>query len=199
MPARKPKKPAARKPAPKVIALDPREALLAAGLRLLTGGLSAAQLTPRGIAAEAGLKTAQFNKVFPEYAQYQAGILRRLSDQVRAETLQAIGRKAPSKDLIRKAIAAYLDAVLARPALSEIALATRADPACQEVNRERVNSMVMLGTLQLKMAKIPNYEGIARLGMAMLFEIANAEFEARRALPEYRLTLDAYFVSPGNR
>ena len=61
MPARKPKKPAARKPAPKVIALDPREALLAAGLRLLTGGLSAAQLTPRGIAAEAGLKTAQFN------------------------------------------------------------------------------------------------------------------------------------------
>ena len=33
-------------------------------------------------------------------------------------------------------------------------------------------------------------------GMAMLFEIANAEFEARRALPDYRLTLDAYFVSP---
>lgn len=193
------KKPAAPKSPPKVIALDPREALLAAGLRLLAGGLPSAQLTPRGIAAEAGLKTAQFNKAFPEYAQYQAGILRRLSDQVRAETLQAIGRTAPSKDLVRKAIAAYLDAILERPALSEIALATRAEPACQEVNRERVNSMVMLGTLQLKMAKIPNYEGIARLGMAMLFEIANAEFEARRALPEYRLTLDAYFVSPGTR
>ena len=191
------KKPAPRKSAPKVIALAPREAMLAAGLRLLAGGLSAAQLTPRGIAAEAGLKTAEFKKLFPAYSQFQAGILRRLSDQVRAETLQVIGRKAPGQQLIRKAIVAYLDAVLARPALPEIALATRADPACQEANRERVNSMVMLGTLQLKMAKINNYEGIARLGMAMLFEIANAEYEARRALPEYRLTLDAYFVNPG--
>lgn len=191
------KKPVSRKPPTKVLALDPSEALLAAGLRMLAGGQTAAQLTPRAIAAEAGLKTAQFNQLFPEYARYQAAILRRLSDQVRAETLQAIGRKTPSKDLVRKAIAAYLDAILARPALSEIALATRAEPACQEVNRERVNSMVMLGMLQLKMAKIHNYEGIARLGMAMLFEIAHAEFEARRALPEYRLTLDAYFVNPG--
>ena len=197
MPAKKPKKPVSRKSAPKIIALDPREAVLAAGLRLLAGGLSAAQLTPRGIMAEAGLKTAEFKKLFPQYALFQAGLLRRLSEQVRAETLQAIGRKTPSQQLVRKAITAYLDAVLARPALPEIALATRAEPACQEVNRERVNSMVMLGTLQLKMAKIDNYEGIARLGMAMLFEIANAEYEARRALPEYRLTLDAYFVNPG--
>lgn len=193
------KKPVSRKSTSKVIALDPGEALLAAGLRLLTGGLPAAQLTPRAVAAEAGLTAAQFKKIFPTYPQYQAGILRRLSDQVRAETLQAIGRKAPSSDLIRKAITAYLDAILARPALSEIALATRAEPACQEVNRERVNSIVMLGTLQLKMAKIQNHEGIARLGMAMLFEIAHAEFEARRALPDYRLTLDAYFANPGAR
>jgi AcrR family transcriptional regulator len=196
MPAKKPKKPAPREQAPKIITLDPRETLLAAGLRLLAGGLPAAQLSPRGIAAEAGLKTAQFSKNFPDFPLYLAGILRRLSEQVRAETLQAIGRKPPSRELVRKAITAYLNAVLARPALPEITLATRTDPVCQEVTRERVNSMVMLATLQLKMAKVPNYEGLARLGMAMLFEIANAEFEARRALPDYRLTLDAYFVSP---
>lgn len=193
MPAKKPVLP---KPAPKVLALDPRESLLAAGLRLLAAGLPAAQLSPRGIAREASLRTAQFNKHFPDFSLYLAGILRRLSEQVRAETLHAIGRKPPSRELIRKAITAYLNAVLARPALPEITLATRANPACQEVTRERVNSMVMLATLQLKMAEIPNYEGLARLGMAMLFEIAHAEFEARRALPEYRLTLDAYFVSP---
>ena len=111
-------------------------------------------------------------------------------------TLSVIGRKAPSRDLVRKAITAYLNAILRRPALPEITLATRAHPACQEVTRERVNSMVMLATLQLKMAGVPNHDGLARLGMAMLFEIANAEFEARRALPEYRQTLDAYFVSP---
>ncbi len=193
------KKPVSRKSPPKVIALDPREALLAAGLRLLAGGLPAAKLTRRRIATEAGIKPEQFNKLFPEYSLYQAGILRRLSDQVRAETLQAIGRRPPSQQLIRRAIAVYLDAILARPALPEIAQTTRAIPACQEVNRERVNSIVMLGTLQLKMAKIENYEGIARLGMAMLFEIANAEFEAGHALPEYRLALDAYFLSPGKR
>ncbi|PTU31682.1 hypothetical protein [Stenotrophobium rhamnosiphilum] len=190
------KKAPTRKSPAKIATLEPREALVAAGLRLLADGLPSIQLSARVVAAEAGLKTPQFNKVFPELPLFLASILRRLSDQVRAETLQAIGRKAPSRDLVRKAITAYLDAILRRPALPEISLAMRADPACQEVTRERINSMVMLGTLQLKMAGVPNYEGLGRLGMAMLFEIANAEFEARRALPEYRLTLDAYFVGP---
>ena len=190
------KKIALRKTPSKIIALAPRDALLAAGLRLLADGLPSIQLTPRVVAAEAGLKTPQLKKVFPDFALYLAGILRSLSEQVRAETLQAIGRKAPSRELVRKAITAYLDAVLRRPALPEISLAMRAHPACQEVTRERINSIVMLGTLQLKMAGVPNYDGLGRLGMAMLFEIANAEFEARRALPEYRLTLDAYFVEP---
>jgi AcrR family transcriptional regulator len=195
MPAKKPKKTSPSKPAPKIIALDPGETLLAAGLRLLAGGLPAAQLTPRGIAAEAGLKTAQFTKNFPDFPLYLAGILRRLSEQVRAETLSAIGRKPPGRELIRKGIAAYLNAILNRPALPELTLAMRANPACQEVTRERMSSMVMLATLQLKMAGVPNFDGLGRLGMAMLFEIAHAEYEARRALPEYRQTLDVYFVA----
>jgi len=190
------KKSVPRKASTRILPLDPRESLLAAGLRLLADGRPAAQLTAALIAKEGAVKTAQFNKIFPDFPLYLAAILRKLSEQVRAETLQAIGRKPPSRDLIRKAITAYLDAVLKRPALPEITLAMRAHPACQEVTRERINSMVMLAMLQMKMAKVPNYEGLSRLGMAMLFEIAHAEFEARRALPEYRLTLDAYFVSP---
>ena len=190
------KKSAQRKTASKIITLAPRDALLAAGLRLLADGLPSIQLTPRAVSSEADLKTPEFKKNFPDFALYLAGILRSLSEQVRAETLHVIGRKAPSRELVRRAITAYLDAVLRRPALPEISLAMRAHPACQEVTRERINSMVMLATLQLKMAGVPNYDGLGRLGMAMLFEIANAEFEARRALPEYRLTLDAYFVDP---
>lgn len=190
------KKVAQRKTATKIIALAPRDALIAAGLRLLADGLPSTKLSPRTVAAEADLKTPDFKKAFPDFALYLASILRSLSEQVRAETLQVIGRKAPSRDLVRKAITAYLDAVLRRPALPEISLAMRAHPACQEVTRERINSMVMLGTLQLKMAGVANYDGLGRLGMAMLFEIANAEYEARRALPDYRLTLDAYFVEP---
>jgi len=190
------KKSAPRKVSTKTPPLDPRETLLATGLSLLAGGLSHTQLTPLLVSKEAGLKTAQFSMIFPEFELFLAAVLRKLSEQVRAETLHSIGRKQPSRDLIRKAIVAYLDAVLKRPALPEITLAMRANPLCQEVTRERINSMVMLATLQLKMAGVPNYEGLARLGMAMLFEISHTEFEARRALPEYRLTLDAYFASP---
>lgn len=187
--------PAKKSTPKKKAAPDPRAALLDAGLRLLAGGMPSSRLNPRDIAAEAGLRTQQFTKVFPEFPDYVAGVLRRLSEEVRAETLQAIGRKTPGRELIRKGITAYLDAILHRPALAEITLAMRTHPACQQVTRERMASMVMLATLQLKMAGVPNSDGLGRLGMAMLFEIAHAEFEARRALPEYRRTLDGYFVS----
>ena len=186
----------AKKPAPKKSARpDPRQSLLDAGMRLLAGGMPSSRLNVRDIAAEAGLRPAQFNKAFPDFSDYMAGILRRLSEEVRAETLQAIGRKPPGRDLIRLGITAYLDAILHRPALPEITLAMRSHPTCQQVTRERMSSMVMLATLQLKMAGVPNSDGLGRLGMAMLFEIAHAEFEARRALPDYRQTLDGYFVS----
>lgn len=178
----------------KKAAPDTRAALLDAGLRLLAGGMPSDRLNPRDIAAEAGLKTPQFERAFPEFSDYIAGVLRRLSEEVRAETLRAIGRKTPGRELIRQGIAAYLDAILQRPALPEITLAMRAHPTCQQVTRERMGSMVMLATLQLKMAGVPNSEGLGRLGMAMLFEIAHAEFEARRALPEYRRTFDGFFV-----
>jgi AcrR family transcriptional regulator len=189
------KMPAKKQVAKKPVAPSPREVLLEAGLELLAGGLSGAQLEPRLIARQAGLRTPQFTKVFPDFADYLAAILRRLSEQVRNETLMAIGRKPPGRELIRKGITAYLNAILKRPAMPELTLLMRAHPACQEVTRERMSSMVMLATLQLKMAGIPNFDGLGRLGMAMLFEIAHAEYEARRALPDYRQTLDAYFVA----
>jgi hypothetical protein len=108
--------------------------------------------------------------------------------------LQAIGRKQPSGTLIRQGIKAYLDAVLHRPAMLEITMALRTHPVCQQITRERMNSLVMIATLQLKMAGVPNADGLGRLGMAMLFEITHSEFEARRALPDYRDTIDAYFL-----
>lgn len=185
-----------RAPAKRPVAAlpEPREALLEAGLRLLAGGLPSARLTPRDIAAEAGLRTQQFNRLFPDFGDYLAGVQRRLSEQVRADTLKVIARKVPGLELVRQGITAYLDAILQRPALIEISLAMRHHPACQQVTRERMSSMVMLATLQLKMAGVANADGLGRLGMAMLFEIAQAEFEARRALPDYRHTIDAYFL-----
>ena len=189
------KKIATKKVAKTKVSAEPSEALFTAGLRLLASGMPAARLNPRDVASEAGLRTAQFNKLFPDFDDYLSGILRRLSEEVRAETMAAIGRKPPGRELIRLGITTYLDAILNRPALPDLTLAMRSHPGCQQVTRERMSSMVMLATLQLKMAGIANADGLGRLGMAMLFEIAYAEFEARRALPDYRQTLDAYFVS----
>jgi AcrR family transcriptional regulator len=178
-----------KKPAP-----DARAEFIAAGLGLLASGLPLAQLSARKAATAAGLRPARFAAVFPEFDDFLNSLLRKLSEEVRAETLQAIGRKQPSGALIRQGMKAYLDAVLHRPALLEITVALRTHPVCQQITRERMNSLVMLATLQLKMAGVPNAEGLGRLGMAMLFEITHCEFEARRALPDYRDTVDAYFL-----
>ena len=194
MPARKtpPRKSSAK---PAKAKPDSREILLAAGLRLLARGLPASQLTPKGVAAEAGVTPATLTRSFPRFPGYMAGILRRLSEEVRAETLEAIGRKPPGPELIRQAITTYLDAVLRRPALPEISLTMRSDPACLKAVKDRMDSLIMLATLQLKMAGFRNPEGLGRLGIAMLFEIAHTEYEARRALPEFRQTIDAYFIA----
>jgi AcrR family transcriptional regulator len=173
---------------------DARAEFIAAGLGLLASGLPSAQLSARKVAAAAGLRPARFTSVFPEFDDFLHGLLRKLGEEVRTETLQAIGRKQPSGTLIRQGIKAYLDAVLHRPAMLEITMALRTHPVCQQITRERMNSLVMIATLQLKMAGVPNADGLGRLGMAMLFEITHSEFEARRALPDYRDTIDAYFL-----
>jgi AcrR family transcriptional regulator len=177
-------------------AADLHAEFIGAGLRLLASGTPSAKLNPRNVAAVAGRSTARFNTTFPEFDDFLIGVLRKLSEEVRAETYQAMARKTPGSSLIRLGIKAYLDAILHRPALLEISMALRTHPACVQITRERMSSLVLLSTLQLKMAGVPNADGLGQLGMAMLFEIAQAEFEARRELPDYRHTLDAYFVRP---
>lgn len=172
---------------------EPKQKLLEAGLRLLATGLPAARLDARTVLAETGLKPAQFKACFPKQEDFLLGLLKLLSHEVRSEAVNAIARKPPGRALIREGIAAYLDIILKRPALLEITSMLRAHPVCQQITRDRMTSLVMLATLQLKMAEIKNAEGIAQLGMAMLFEITHAEFEARRALPDYRHTIDSYF------
>lgn len=166
-----------------------------AGLRMLARGIPASRLDAKDVAAEAGLKPADVTAAFPVWEDYLLALLKQLSEEVRTEAVGAIAMKPPGRALIREGITAYLDIVLQRPALLEITAMLRAHPVCQQITRDRMNSLVTFATLQLKMAKVSNPEGIGQLGMAMLFEITHAEYEARRALPDYRQTLDSYFVA----
>lgn len=164
-------------------------------MRLLESGLPAARLDAKNVAKEALLKPAQFTAHFPRHEDFLLGLQKRLSEEVRMEAVKAIALKKPGRALIREGITAYLDIILKRPALLEITSQLRANPLSQQITRDRMSSLVMLASLQLKMAEVKNADGVARLGMAMLFEITHAEYEARRALPDYRHTIDSYFGS----
>lgn len=171
-----------------------RGQLLEAGMRLVATGIPASRLDAKNVAADAKLKPAQFTAAFPQHEDFLLGLLRLLSEEVRTEAVKAIAMRPPGPSLIREGITAYLDIVLHRPALLELTSTLRAHPVCQQITRDRMSSMVMVATLQLKMAHVKNAEGIGRLIMAMLFEITHVEYEARRPLPDYRQTIDAYFV-----
>lgn len=184
------KKPTTRKKR----AIDLHAQLLEAGMRLVATGIPASRLNAKNVAAEAKLKPAQFTATFPLHEGFLLGLLKLLSEEVRAEAVKAIAMRPPGPALIREGITAYLDVVLHRPALLELTSTLRAHPVCQQITRDRMTSMVMVATLQLKMAHIKNAEGIGQLIMAMLFEITHVEYEARRPLPDYRHTIDAYFA-----
>ena len=186
--------PAKPKKSQKKTGPDLKPKLVEAGLRLLAAGAAAARLDAKIVAAEAKLKPAQATANFPDWQDYLLALLKILSQEVRLEAVKAIAMKPPGRSLIREGIAAYLDTILQRPALLEITSMLRAHPVCQQITRDRMTSLVMLATLQLKMAEVKNAEGIGQLGMAMLFEITHAEYEARRALPDYRHTIDSYFI-----
>lgn len=189
-----PKMPAKPKPSLKKAgpAIGPK--LTHAGLRLLVNGIPASRLDAKNVAAEAKLKPADVTAAFPDWEDYLLLLLKQLSEEVRTEAVKAIAGKPPGRTLIREGITSYLDIVLQRPALLEITSMLRAHPVCQQITRDRMTSLVMLASLQLKMAQVSNPEGIGQLGMAMLFEITHAEYEARRALSDYRHTIDSYFA-----
>lgn len=190
-----PKTPTRPKAIAKPVSASLRPQIESAGMRLLATGIPASRLDSKNVAAEAKLKPAQVKATFPKWEDFLLRLLKTLSEEVRLEAVMAIAKKTPGRELIREGIAAYLDIILNRPALLEITSTCRAHPVCQQITRDRMASLVMLATLQLKMAQVRNAEGIGRLGMAMLFEITHAEYEARRALPDYRHTIDSYFAS----
>lgn len=172
---------------------DTQNRLIEAGLRLLSRGLPAAQLSATAACKEARCQAAALSRSFGSLEDYLAELLKRLSEEVRIVSVQAIGRKTPSPELIHSAIPLYLDAVLQRPALLELSSMLRTHPVCQQITRDRMSALTTFATLQMMMAKVEHAEAMGQLGMAMLFEVTYAEYEARRSLPEYRHTIQSYF------
>ncbi|MGH8457316.1 MAG: TetR/AcrR family transcriptional regulator, partial [Stenotrophobium sp.] len=131
-----------------------RFVLIAAGLRLLSQGASAASLGTPAVAAAAGLTPAQFKAAFPHFNDYLVALLQRMADEVREETLQALKGLPADVTRIRKGITAYLDAMQQRPALLELTETLRVMPQCQAITRTRLDNLQAVVSAELKSAKV---------------------------------------------
>jgi hypothetical protein len=93
-------------------------------------------------------------------------------------------------------VRAYLDANLERPAMRVLMREMRVDPAIGERILERVRGFTVILQMELRELGWLRRDAAAPLYAAMAVEIAQAEFEAGRRLPELRETLRTALVRP---
>jgi AcrR family transcriptional regulator len=168
-----------------------RERLLAAGRRLAErGGIEG--LGAEAVAREAGLKGGTFARQFPTHSLFLGELMEGFADEVRGTVAKLTLNMAPGLPRMKLAIDSYLAANVQRPALRELVITLRADPAGAEAIRRRILAFMMMMELELKSIKWPRAAAAARLITAAVIEISMAEYEARAPLPEFRSTLYTY-------
>ncbi|TXH04195.1 MAG: hypothetical protein E6R07_09665 [Nevskiaceae bacterium] len=170
-----------------------RAALLETGAKLLAAGHGAAALTPGVIMRLAGTGPDSFKQCFPDVKEFKAELLRRLLNEILSEAAIASEEMLPGIPRMCRATEVYLDATLRRPAVRELMFTLHGHPAANEVNKQRINGFVMIFRAEFDAVGAERAEPAARIATALVVETAMAEFEARRALPEFREALYAYF------
>lgn len=181
-------KPAVRKPAVRGAS---RQRLLDAGLELAqTARLE--RLTVAGVCARAGLKAATFHRQFASERAFHVELMQLLYGGVRRSIAKLTYNMPAGLPRMKLAIEAFLAANLARPALRQMALELRSDPAGAEVIRRQVLGFMMMMELELKSIGWPRPVPSARLLTAGIVETTLAEYEAGKALPAFRSTLFDY-------
>ncbi len=172
-------------------ALDLRAHVMAAALQL-------SRSTPAVATVEDAIRAAKLPAdslpaLWPDPAQFEFDLLAALLDEVRDSVAKTtLGMKAGLPRL-QLAIETYLEANLARPAVRKLALRLQARAAGAAILRSRVAGFTLMMEMELKTLKWPHAAATARLFTAALLEIAYAEHEAERALPELRDHVSRYF------
>jgi AcrR family transcriptional regulator len=110
---------------------DRRQALLAAGLRVVARG-GMARASTRAIAAEAEMPTASFHYVFASYGAMVEELVRAILDEQTAAVAAAVGEAGTLREFVGGALQGWMDRAAADPdtevALHEIVGWSRSSP-----------------------------------------------------------------------
>lgn len=176
---------------------DNTKQLLQAASALLAEGTGVSGLTPDVVAKRAGVPPSAYSSAFPELAEFKSALLRTLLDEVLGEAAVASKDMNPGVPRMCRATEQYLDAMLKRPAIRELMLTLQGHRRAGEVNKSRIDGFVMIFRVEFLAVGAKRAMEAARLATAMVIETAMAEFDARRALPEFREVLYAFYRRHG--
>ncbi|SFF51870.1 hypothetical protein SAMN04488120_106155 [Fontimonas thermophila] len=172
-----------------------RTAVLTAGVRL-SATLRLDALSVERVCAAAHLDPARFTALYPSPTAFRCELLGCLIDEVR-DTVARITADMPSGiGRLKLALKTYLEAQATRPALRDLLVALRFEPAGIEVMRRGLFALRTMIEAELQTAQWPHPQASARLLTAAVIDIARAEQEAQTRRDDLRATLFDYLDSP---
>ncbi|HXG27960.1 MAG TPA: hypothetical protein VNJ47_03820 [Nevskiales bacterium] len=166
-----------------------RQRLVEAGDRLLLSGARLDTLTPNRLALLAGIEPEDFGACYAHEHDYLADLFGFLLDEVRDITVEATAHMDPGIPRMWRGIEVYLDARLDRPTIHELSRRLQGNPAAVRLSRGRNAAFVRIIATEFRSAGWPDPDENGHLMTALVSETVQAEYEAGRRLPEYRITL----------
>ncbi|HUP91280.1 MAG TPA: hypothetical protein VM074_03460 [Solimonas sp.] len=171
-----------------------RAALLAAGREIAErDGLKA--LTAARLCTAAKVGERAFKRQYPAMNAFLLDLAEVMLDEARDLTTRLTHNMPAGVGRLKLAMETYLSANQQRPVLREIMRDLRGDDAVEALVKRRLVGFTMMTQLELRRVKWPNAEITARLLTTAALETIFAEFEAGRALPEYRDVMFRYLDS----
>ncbi len=167
-----------------------RQALLEAGAEVAErrglAGLSVAAVT-----AQASVAKGTFYVYFADRDTFIDALHQRFYASVSEKVADAVQGMAPGRELLLRAIDAYLDVCLANRAVKALVLETRAQGELTTTMEQREAQFALLAQPSLAAMGIEPAVIAARLFVAMTSEAALIELEAGRRVPGARETIRA--------
>lgn len=145
------------------------------------------------VAGYAGGSAEALGREFGGLTGFLTALMAQGMDEVRGAVVAGTAELPPGTGRLAQGLELWLDGNLQRPWVRELTLRLAGEPAALRALRQRINGFILVLQVEFEQMGWPRAAMTARLASAAVIEIAAAEHEAGRALPELRDTLRAYF------
>lgn len=170
-------------------------ALLDAGEKLAAQQRLAA-VTPTAICAEAQLPEARMAEQFGSFDEYLAALQQRFMDRLRDGIVAAVAGAPAGRERLRTGALSYLDGCLAQHSLRDWFLVARTSmPAVEQGLRRQNHTFELMLASEFIVMQWPHPRAGARLFIAALLDVARAEHDPGRPLPQLRDALWDFLVT----